>query len=886
MRVLITGSSGLVGSELVSFFDKQAQAVIGIDNNMRSDFFGREGDTTWNLRRLTLSTRHFRPLNYDIRNREALSLLFKNEGPFDLVVHCAAQPSHDLAARRPLDDFDVNAVGTINLLESIRQFSPEAVFVFMSTNKVYGDAPNELPIVELPTRYDYARPEDFDGISEEMRLDRSKHSIFGASKVAADIMTQEYGKYYGLRTVCLRGGCLTGPHHSGVELHGFLSYLVKAHLEGRTYRIYGYKGKQVRDNIHSYDIACLINAIYENPRAGEVYNLGGGRENSCSILEAFEKIAALSGQEAKYEYVDQNREGDHICYISNLCKLKAHYPHWELTKSLDHIFEEIFRAWCDRLKLASPPQQHSSTRMSDSLVGLLAERERQREQYWQKRDPILADRLLWRAQTLRHMVHLLPGQTILELGCGTGQFTQALLHVSRGENPITAVSFGDVSGPKEIPNAIEYLPLDSFPGHLEQRQFDFIVVMDLLDQRNCSWFLQSVYALLKPGGEVIFYESNPWNPLLRLRRLLGALLGHADPRRLLNHLQLYELISEIGFIRSFAIFNDFVYAPLTPSLVWPLRNLSILMENAPGIHRLAGSILIHAQKPPRVVEKRQFSLCKHEQLRGAVSVVIPCHNEEMNIGPLVDGLRAYYDAYIHEIIPIDDNSTDRTREVIESLTKDEPRMKPVFRTGPNGVGRALTDGYRVATGQFVLSMDCDFQHLLPELRDLFDAAADGFDVVVGSRFSRHSVLLNYPLMKIVANRSFHALAQLLLLRRFHDLTNNLKLMSNDVLTKLQLTQPGFAVNAETGLQPLIMGYKVKEVPISWINRTPDMGISSFRLMRVGGGYWRVLLGLWAKCVFGTGPYSYLTSIRGVRSTVRDWEGIPYLPITDQTRGNL
>ena len=200
----------------------------------------------------------------------------------------------------------------------------------------------------------------------------------------------------------------------------------------------------------------------------------------------------------------------------------------------------------------------------------------------------------------------------------------------------------------------------------------------------------------------------------------------------------------------------------------------------------------------------------------------------MNIGPLVDGLRAYYDAYIHEIIPIDDNSTDRTREVIESLTKDEPRMKPVFRTGPNGVGRALTDGYRVATGQFVLSMDCDFQHLLPELRDLFDAAADGFDVVVGSRFSRHSVLLNYPLMKIVANRSFHALAQLLLLRRFHDLTNNLKLMSNDVLTKLQLTQPGFA---ETGLQPLIMGYKVKEVPISWINRTPDMGISSFRLMR-------------------------------------------------------
>jgi hypothetical protein len=276
-----------------------------------------------------------------------------------------------------------------------------------------------------------------------------------------------------------------------------------------------------------------------------------------------------------------------------------------------------------------------------------------------------------------------------------------------------------------------------------------------------------------------------------------------------------------------------------------------LLENAAGIQTLAGSILIHAQKPPRLVERPKISLCQHEQLQKAVSVVIPCHNEEMNIEPLVTQLKVFFDDYIHEIIPVDDNSKDRTREVIQRLAQQDARIKPVFRSPPNGVGRAIADGYRVATGKYILSMDCDFQHLLPEIRDLFDAAAQGYDVVVGSRFSRHSVLLNYPLAKIVVNRGFHALAQILFWQRFRDLTNNLKLMRREVVEKLQLTQPGFAVNAETGLQPLLMGYSIEEVPISWINRTPDMGVSSFRLVKVGGGYWQVLLQLWLKTVFGS-----------------------------------
>jgi CDP-paratose 2-epimerase len=267
----------------------------------------------------------------------------------DTVVHAAAQPSHDLAASRPFDDFDVNAVGTLNLLEAVRRHAPEAVFVHMSTNKVYGDRPNTIPLIELETRWEYADGAYANGIPEDFPIDGSKHSLFGASKVAADIMVQEYGRYFGLKTCCLRGGCLTGPNHSGVELHGFLSYLIKCDLEGRTYRIYGYKGKQVRDNIHALDVARFIHAFCERPSSGAVYNLGGGRANSCSILEAFDRAGQLTGKQSAYEYLDKHREGDHICYISDLSAMRRDYPEWEIRKSLDDIFEEIVRSWRERL---------------------------------------------------------------------------------------------------------------------------------------------------------------------------------------------------------------------------------------------------------------------------------------------------------------------------------------------------------------------------------------------------------------------------------------------------------------------------------------------------------------------------------------------------------
>jgi dolichol-phosphate mannosyltransferase len=507
-----------------------------------------------------------------------------------------------------------------------------------------------------------------------------------------------------------------------------------------------------------------------------------------------------------------------------------------------------------------------------SLVSTLALREQYRDGYWRKHDPIVDDRLIWRAQTFRHTVHLLPGQTILELGCGELQLTQALLHVSRGENPITAVTFqSSAPDPSGIAREVELLRLSELPGPLAGRRFDCIVAMDLLDRSSSSELLQIAHDLLAPGGEMVFYESNPWNPMHKLRGMFLRLAGKKDPRNLINRPCLYELLSELGFVRIYAVFNDFVFAPLTRPLIWFLRNLSILLENAPVVRRLAGSILIHAQKPPRRKEVRKVSLFAHESLRGAISVVIPSHNEEMNIGPLVEQILALYGEYIHEIIPVNDGSTDRTGEVIAELAAKDDRVKSLHRSPPNGVGLAIADGLAAATGRYVLTMDCDFQHLLPEFRDLLDGAADGYDVVIGSRFSRHSVLLNYPFLKIFANRAFHTLAVLLFGQRIRDVTNNLKIMRREVVRDLQLRQAGFAVNAETGLQPIVLGYSVKQVPISWINRTPGMGVSSFRLANVGGGYWKVLIGLWLRHVFKIGPYRALSRRNPV--TVVATEGV-------------
>jgi CDP-paratose 2-epimerase len=349
--ILVTGSSGLIGSEACLCFARKGFAIHGIDNNQREVFFGPLGDTRMNQRRLVREIAAFVHHELDIRERQSVLHLVEELRPF-AIIHCAAQPSHERATAIPFDDFDTNAGGTINLLEAARQFCSASPFIYLSTNKVYGDRPNTIPVIESELRWDYDDIRFQHGIHEDFPIDQSTHSLFGASKLAADIFVQEYGRRFDMPTCCLRCGCLTGPSHAGVELHGFLSYLIRCNIEGRQYKVYGYKGKQVRDNIHAKDVAQFMWEFFGNPRVAEVYNLGGGKENSCSILEAFALVQSISGKQQSYGIVEPNRIGDHICYYSDLRKVKAHYPNWKITYSLQNIIEEIVEAWKQRL--ASP----------------------------------------------------------------------------------------------------------------------------------------------------------------------------------------------------------------------------------------------------------------------------------------------------------------------------------------------------------------------------------------------------------------------------------------------------------------------------------------------------------------------------------------------------
>jgi CDP-paratose 2-epimerase len=348
--ILVTGSAGLIGSETTKWFAAQGHDVVGVDNNMRRKFFGTDASTEWMRDHLQREFAGYRHEAIDIRDREAIFDLFERYGrEICLVIHTAAQPSHDWAAREPFTDFEINALGTLTMLEATRQYCPDAVFIFTSTNKVYGDTPNSLPLIEQELRWEIEPGHPFrNGISESMSIDSTMHSVFGASKTAADVMVQEYGRYFGMKTACFRGGCLTGPSHSGAELHGFLSYLMKCCAIGTPYRVFGYKGKQVRDNIHSLDVARFMAAFVGAPRAGEVYNLGGGKANSCSILEAFQLAEKFSGKKQIYTYLDQARAGDHICYYSDLRKMRTHYPAWDITQSLEETIRQIVESWKTR----------------------------------------------------------------------------------------------------------------------------------------------------------------------------------------------------------------------------------------------------------------------------------------------------------------------------------------------------------------------------------------------------------------------------------------------------------------------------------------------------------------------------------------------------------
>ena len=349
--VVVTGSAGLIGAEAVSFFAEKGFDIVGVDNDMRRYFFGDEASTAWSRERLEKRHPSYSHVTADIRDQGAMDALFTRYGSsIALVIHTAAQPSHDWAAREPFTDFSVNANGTLNLLEAARRHCPDAPFIFTSTNKVYGDTPNALPLVEQESRWelDPSHPWAAHGIPEAMSIDQTKHSLFGASKVAADIMVQEYGRYFGMKTACFRGGCLTGPGHSGAQLHGFLAYLVKCAITGTPYRVFGYKGKQVRDNIHSFDLVNAFWHFFQKPRSAEVYNIGGGRHSNCSMAEAIAKAEKLTGHPMNWSYDETNRIGDHIWWISDIRRFQEHYPDWSLTRDIDGILSEMHAEMTDR----------------------------------------------------------------------------------------------------------------------------------------------------------------------------------------------------------------------------------------------------------------------------------------------------------------------------------------------------------------------------------------------------------------------------------------------------------------------------------------------------------------------------------------------------------
>lgn len=471
----------------------------------------------------------------------------------------------------------------------------------------------------------------------------------------------------------------------------------------------------------------------------------------------------------------------------------------------------------------------------------LVKRESFREEYWQLNDPICDLRLGWRSQTFRHLVHCLPSENILEIGAGSGKFSQKLIDLFSGNINLTSVHFKNGSI-KEYYNDgfIEYHQkdfVDIINDPMYYSKFDYIVGIDMLDNSNCAWLLENSKKLLKDGGNIVFFESNPWNPLVNIKKFLRI---SNDKRSLLTKLKLYELFSEIGYVKVFSFYNDFLYAPLSGRYFKYFKNISVLFENMPGFQKFSGNITIHAQKP--IVEGKQKeikSLAVHKNLFDSISIVVPCRNEEMNVESLVSSLLKYFNEYIHEIILINDNSIDNTKKVICKLQATNSRIKLINRTLPNGVGRALRDGYSNVKGRYCLTMDCDFQHLITEFSGLFDALNQGADMVIGSRFSPNSILLNYPFLKIFFNRMFHFSLAILTGNRFRDLTNNLKIMKKEVLDTIPIKENGFAANAETGIYPMLMGYNISEIPMSWVNRDSQMGNSSFRLLKVGKGYLRV-----------------------------------------------
>jgi dolichol-phosphate mannosyltransferase len=473
--------------------------------------------------------------------------------------------------------------------------------------------------------------------------------------------------------------------------------------------------------------------------------------------------------------------------------------------------------------------------------------ERHREMYWLRYPATSPIKLRWRAIAVRHCFHVLPGESILEIGAGSGLWTEHLTEVLRGENPITAAVFnpdlGESARKKEMRN-VSVAAVQDLAADFEPRSFDYIVGTAILCHDEYEQNLHILHGLLKPGGQILFFEANHWNPQVFVKNVvppIGRWTGQAACFAAMRKYKLMKAASHQGFTEIEIVPFDMVHPRIPRWMIHTFQSIAYIVEHAPVIRETCGTLYIWGKRPGGPETRPAVNLALHPELFGSTSVVVPCHNEEMNVPRLVNGLIDTYGPYVHEIIIVNDNSKDRTAEVTREIMTREPRVKLVDRKPPNGVGRALRDGYAAATGRYILTMDSDFLLILPEFRDLFDALARGRDGAIGSRFSYNSMLINYPFFKILCNRGFHLLIRLLLRIRVRDVSNNLKLFRSEMLKNIEIEQPHFAANAETGLKPLLAGYNIEEVPISWINRSLGMGVSTFKIASVAPGYFLALL---------------------------------------------
>lgn len=773
-KVLVTGSGGLIGSESVRFFCNQGFSVVGIDNDMRSYFFGEDASTTKSFKNHLKIYKNYKHETADIRDEVRIEDIFK-ENRFDLIIHTAAQPSHDWAAREPKTDFSINAVATLNLLENFRNHCPDAVFIFTSTNKVYGDTPNTLPLEENKTRYDLKPGHKFyEGIDESMSIDQSTHSLFGVSKASADLLVQEYGRYFGLMTACFRGGCLTGSGHAGAEMHGFLSYLVRAILEGRKYTIYGYKGKQVRDNIHSHDLINAFHEFYKKPRSGEVYNIGGSRFANVSVLEAIDKIEKISGRKANYAYSDENRIGDHIWYISSVKKFQDHFPNWKYEYDIDSTIEDI-------CKNSSFSEKYYSFSLSKNL------------DYWREKNWYFHNSL---QNIFKNQIP--EGSNVLQIGYGLGDILGALY-------PKNAVSIDEDERLLSISKR-RYPSIDfrySKPEEIKlNKKFDYVILPNSVDHfYDIQSVLENSLGFTNPNAKLIITSTNP-----RWQQLLDALesAGLKRPEEPKNWLRLKDLENVVEL--SGYELEESGYKVLLPMHV-PL--LSKWINNKlQGNNVLAQFCLVQY-----VIAKK----AKPKKLKDLTStVLIPCFNEEGNVRQAIETVPKM--GKKTTVLVVDDGSTDKTVSIVKQMQKTNKNLKLISYRPNRGKGIAVKTGFDAANTDVIMIQDADMTVPPEELPRFFAPLASGkADFINGTR-------LIYPMedqamrqANLVGNLVFSWIFSWLLGARVTDTLCGTKALFKKDYKKIKMTGRSW------GDFDLLFGaaenkLRIKEVPVHYKKR--------------------------------------------------------------------